>query len=83
MAEPSTFYKSFSEKKLTTVRQLAPREDRAAPLALLHRFRPRAGDMFEVGPGHGTLAEQAVEAGWRYTAIEASPILSTCCARRA
>ncbi len=31
--------------------------------------------MVEVGPGHGSLAEQAVEAGWRYTAIEASPIL--------
>ncbi len=31
--------------------------------------------MVEVGPGHGTLAEQAVEAGWQYTAIEASPIL--------
>lgn len=31
--------------------------------------------MVEVGPGHGTLAEQAVEAGWQHTAIEASPIL--------
>ena len=31
--------------------------------------------MVEVGPGHGTLAEQAVVAGWNYTAIEASPIL--------
>ncbi len=44
-------------------------------LALLHRHRPASGEMFEIGPGHGTLAEQAVEAGWRYTAIEASPIL--------
>lgn len=32
--------------------------------------------MVEIGPGHGTLAEQAVEAGWRYVAIEASPILA-------
>lgn len=31
--------------------------------------------MVEIGPGHGSLAEQAVDAGWRYTAIEASPIL--------
>ena len=31
--------------------------------------------MVEMGPGHGTLAEQAVAAGWRYTAIEASRIL--------
>jgi SAM-dependent methyltransferase len=32
--------------------------------------------MTELGPGHGTLAEQAVVAGWRYTAIEASAILA-------
>ena len=31
--------------------------------------------MVEIGPGHGSLAEQAVEAGWTYTAIEASPLL--------
>ena len=31
--------------------------------------------MLEIGPGHGTLALGAVEAGWRYRAIEASPIL--------
>jgi len=42
---------------------------------LLHRFRPALGEMVEIGPGHGTLGELAIEAGWRYTAIEASPIL--------
>jgi SAM-dependent methyltransferase len=31
--------------------------------------------MFEIGPGHGSLAEQAVAAGWDYTAVETSPIL--------
>ena len=31
--------------------------------------------MVEVGPGHGTFAERAVNAGWQYTAIEASEIL--------
>ena len=31
--------------------------------------------MLEIGPGHGTLALGALDAGWRYRAIEASPIL--------
>jgi SAM-dependent methyltransferase len=78
MAAPladETFYKTFSEKKLTTYGSSRRGKIERHRLALLHRFRPAPGDMFEVGPGHGTLAEQAVEAGWRYTAIEASPIL--------
>lgn len=75
VAEPSTFYKSFSEKKLTTYGSARRGKIEQHRLALLHRHRPAPGDMFEIGPGHGTLAEQAVEAGWRYTAIEASPIL--------
>ncbi len=76
MAEQSTFYKSFSEKKLTSYGSGRRGRIEQHRLALLHRFRPSPGDMFEIGPGHGTLAEQAVEAGWRYTAIEASPILA-------
>ena len=75
MAEQSTFYKSFSEKKLTTYGSSRRGRIEQHRLALLHRYRPAPGEMFEIGPGHGTLAEQAVEAGWRYTAIEASPIL--------
>src|SRR5688572_32644851 len=35
-----------------------------------------SGDMLEIGPGHGTLAQQAVAAGYRYRCIEASPILA-------
>jgi len=31
--------------------------------------------MFEIGPGHGTLGELAVAAGWQYTAVETSPFL--------
>jgi SAM-dependent methyltransferase len=73
--ESSTFYKSFSEKKLTTYGSARRGKIERHRLALLHRYKPPAGEMFEIGPGHGTLAEQAVEAGWRYTAIEASPIL--------
>lgn len=75
MAEPSTFYKSFSEKKLTTYGSARRGKIEQHRLALLHRHQPPPGDLFEIGPGHGTLAEQAVQAGWSYTAIEASPIL--------
>ncbi len=76
MAEqPDTFYKSFSEKKLTGYGSGRRNRIEQHRLALLSRHQPAPGDMVEVGPGHGTLAEQAVAAGWRYTAIEASKIL--------
>ena len=75
MSESSTFYKTFSEKKLTTYGSSRRGKIEQHRLGLLHRYQPAPGDLFEIGPGHGTLAEQAVSAGWRYTAIEASPIL--------
>ena len=75
MAEPSTFYKSFSEKTLTSYGSGRRGKIERHRLTLLHQFKPAPGDLVEVGPGHGSLAEQAVEAGWRYTAIEASEIL--------
>jgi SAM-dependent methyltransferase len=75
VAEPSTFYKSFSEKKLTTYGSARRGKIEQHRLSLLHRYKAPPGEMYEIGPGHGTLAEQAVQAGWRYTAIEASPIL--------
>jgi SAM-dependent methyltransferase len=76
VAEPSTFYKTFSEKKLTTYGSARRGKIEQHRLGLLHRYLKPPGDLFEIGPGHGTLAEQAVDAGWRYTAIEASPILA-------
>jgi SAM-dependent methyltransferase len=75
VSEPSTFYKSFSEKKLTTYGSARRGRIEQHRLSLLHRHKTPPGEMFEIGPGHGTLAEQAVAAGWQYTAIEASPIL--------
>jgi len=74
-SQPDTFYKSFSEKKLTTYGSGRRGKIERHRLALLHRFAKGPGAMFEIGPGHGSLAEQAVEAGWNYTAVEASPIL--------
>lgn len=75
MAEPSTFYKTFSEKKLTTYGGARRGRIEQHRLSLLQRYRQAPADLVEVGPGHGTLAEQAVAAGFRYTAIEASPLL--------
>ncbi|MBA3270794.1 MAG: class I SAM-dependent methyltransferase [Acidobacteria bacterium] len=75
MTQPSTFYKSFSEKKLTSYGSARRGKIEQHRLRLLHRHSPPGGEMFEIGPGHGTLAEHAVQAGWQYTAIEASPIL--------
>lgn len=75
MAESSTFYKTFSEKKLTPYGSSRRGRIEQHRLGLLHRYKAAPGEMVEVGPGHGTLAEQAVQAGWSYTAIEASPIL--------
>ncbi len=75
MSQPDTFYKSFSEKKLTTYGSGRRGKIERHRLELLHRYAKAPGDMFEIGPGHGSLAEQAVEAGWNYTAVEASPIL--------
>ena len=74
MSEPSTFYKSFSEKKLTNYGGGRRGRIEQHRLTLLHQFT-KLGDMVEIGPGHGTFAERAVAAGWRYTAVEASDIL--------
>ena len=74
-AQPDTFYKSFSEKKLTSYGSGRRGKIERHRLALLQRFAQSHGQMFEIGPGHGSLAEQAVAAGWDYTAVEASPIL--------
>ncbi len=76
VSESSTFYKTFSEKSLTTYGSARRGKIERHRLALLHRFRNPPADMVEVGPGHGTLGELAVEQGWRYTAIEASPLLA-------
>lgn len=74
-APQDTFYKSFSEKRLTGYGAGRRTRIEQHRLGLLQRFRQAPGDMVEIGPGHGSLAEQAVAAGWRYTAIEASPLL--------
>ena len=74
MAE--TFYRSFSERKLTSYGTGRRGRIERARLALLMRHRRPPGEMVEIGPGHGTLAAAARESGWTYRAIEASEILA-------
>ena len=69
------FYKSFSEKQLTGYGTARRGKIERARLGILHDAIRPPGEMLEVGPGRGTLADQAVAAGWRYTAIEASDLL--------
>jgi SAM-dependent methyltransferase len=73
---PSTFYRWFSDrqKELTGFGRARRGRTERSRLGLLMRFA-KPGDMLEIGPGHGTLALGAIAAGWRYRAMEASPIL--------
>jgi len=71
-----TFYRWFSDrqKELTSFGRARRGRTERSRLGLLMRFA-RPGQMLEIGPGHGTLALGAIEAGWQYRAIEASTIL--------
>jgi SAM-dependent methyltransferase len=71
-----TFYRWFSDrqKELTSFGRARRGRTERSRLRLLMRFAP-PGQMLEIGPGHGTLALGAIEAGWRYRAVEASAIL--------
>ena len=70
------FYRTFSEKKLTSFGSARRSVVERSRLELLMQHVDAPGRMLEIGPGHGTLAALAVGAGWRYSAIEPSPILA-------
>ncbi len=72
-----TFYRDFSErqKQLTGFGRARRSRTEHARLSLLMCHARPPGDLVEIGPGHGTLAELARDAGWRYRAVEASPVL--------
>lgn len=70
-----TFYKSFSEKQLTGFGAARRNRIERTRLGILHSAIQPPGAFVEIGPGHGTLGELAVAAGWTYTAIEASDLL--------
>jgi SAM-dependent methyltransferase len=72
-----SFYRDFSDRQKTVTdfgRARRGRTERSR-LGLLMRYAQPPGDLLEIGPGKGSLALAAVDAGWRYRAIEASPIL--------
>ena len=72
-----TFYRDFSDRQKTVTAFGRARRDRTerSRLGLLLQHAKPPGDMRESGPGKGSLAHAAVEVGWRYRAMEASPIL--------
>ena len=55
------FYKSFSEKSLTTYGAGRRSRIERHRLDLLHRFRKAPGTFFEIGPGHGTLLHRSLD----------------------
>ena len=69
------FYRWFSERKLTRMGAARRGKIERARLSLLQAYAKPPGDMIEIGPGQGSLADAAAAAGWRYTAVEASPAL--------
>jgi SAM-dependent methyltransferase len=71
-----TFYRTFSEKQLTGAGAARRGRIERSRLALLERYAAPPGPMLEIGPGQGTLATQAIHSGWRYSAVEPSPLLT-------
>jgi SAM-dependent methyltransferase len=71
-----TFYRTFSEKRLTGPGAARRARVERSRLDLLMRHIRPPGDLLEIGPGNGTLAALAVEAGWQYSGIEPSAILA-------
>lgn len=70
-----TFYRWFSERRLTSFGSARRGRIERSRLALLQNAYPPPGDMLEIGPGTGSLAAGAVAAGWQYRALEASETL--------
>jgi SAM-dependent methyltransferase len=73
---PSTFYRWFSERRVTRFGSARRGRIERARLDLLQRHIFPPGDMLEIGPGHGGVGPLATADGWRYRAIEASPVLA-------
>ena len=71
-----TFYRWFSERKLTGPGAARRKRIEEARLAAVMRYAAPPGDLLEIGPGQGSLARAAVAAGWRYRGIEASTVLA-------
>lgn len=75
LSTSSGFYRWFSERRLTRFGSARRGRIERTRLVLLMQYKRVPGDLLEIGPGQGSLARGAIEAGWRYRAIEASPVL--------
>ena len=71
-----TFYRWFSERRLTGPGAARRKRIEESRLALVMHHAKPPGDLLEIGPGHGSLARAAIAAGWRYRGIEASRVLA-------
>jgi SAM-dependent methyltransferase len=69
------FYRTFSEKTLTKYGGARRGRIEQARFALASAAVPPPADFLEIGPGQGAVADRAVEAGYRYRAVEPSPLL--------
>lgn len=76
------FYRTFSEKELTTLGGARRGRIEQARFLMATRSAPPPGDFLEVGPGQGAIADLAIHAGYRYRAVEPSPQLASALARR-
>ena len=69
------FYRWFTQRRLTRFGSARKaRTDRRRLRLLMQHAAP--GAMLEIGPGQGSFAGVALSAGWRYRALEASPMLA-------
>lgn len=70
------FYRTFSEKKLTGYGGARRGRIEQARFSMARAIIPAPADFLEIGPGQGAIAELAREAGYRYQAVEPSPLLA-------
>jgi SAM-dependent methyltransferase len=70
------FYRTFSEKKLTGYGGARRGKIESSRFSMARAAVPAPADFLEIGPGQGAISELAREAGYRYQAIEPSPLLA-------
>lgn len=71
-----TFYRWFSERKMTGAGASRRRRIEESRLRIVMAHARPPADLLEIGPGQGGLARAAVAAGFRYRGIEASRVLA-------
>ena len=73
---PGDFYRWFSQRRLTRFGDARKKRTEQRRLGLLMRHVRQTATLLEIGPGHGGFGELARSVGWRYRAVEASPLLA-------